>query len=530
MCEVDNLCLPAINAVQNRNENYLTTVTFTPARVLNLIKVLKNSSSAGPDGIPAIFLKKLKFCLSKPISRLFNCIFSLNVVPDVWKHAFVVPIFKKGKSSCIQNYRPISITCDLCKLFERVIKIDLVNFLVANNILNSAQHGFVSKFSTSTNLLQSLNDWTLSIRNGNYCRVAYIDFAKAFDSVCHSKLLFKLSNMGINGSLYNIIQSYLDSRTQQVRIDNCFSSIINIVSGVPQGSVFGPLLFVIYVNDITNCLPDCVNMRLFADDVKLYSVIKCELDIAKFQDGLNNLEVWANEWQLKISISKCCIMDLSRNRNIVSNYSNSLLDANLDCVDKYRDLGVIIDNRLTFKPHILEIVSKAKQRISLIFRTFLTRDSIFLVKSFKSFILPIVDYCSQIWTPYLIHDILLIESIQRGFTKRIPALSGLSYSERLKQLDLQTLERRRLNFALVLCFKIVHSYVNGQLEDYGLVLSKRPSRGHSLKLTYNNPKTNVQKHFFSCRVCDPWNFLGDDLVMSSSVYRFKTKLRTTCKS
>ena len=179
----DNLILPTIDFSLNDKSSHLDKVIFTQERVSHLIKKLKKSNSAGPDGIPSIFLKKLNLCLSKPISTLFNIIFDINIVPDIWKHAFVVPIFKKGKSGLAENYRPISITCELCKLFERVIKMDLVHYLVVNNVLNSAQLGFLSKFSTCTNLLQSLNDWTLSIRNGAYSRVAYVDFAKAFDSV-----------------------------------------------------------------------------------------------------------------------------------------------------------------------------------------------------------------------------------------------------------------------------------------------------------------------------------------------------------
>ena len=137
--------------------------------------------------------------------------------------------------------------------------------------------------------------------------------------------------------------------------------------------------------------------------------------------------------------------------------------------------------KLSFNLHIAELVSKAKQRIALIFRSFLTRDPVVLGKCFKSFILPMIDYyCSQIWTPHLIHDILLIESIQRGFTKRIPSLSGLSYSDRLKELNLTTLERRRLEFDLVLCFKILHGLVGGSISDYGLKLSNRKSREATL--------------------------------------------------
>ena len=146
------------------------------------------------------------------------------------------------------------------------------------------------------------------------------------------------------------------------------------------------------------------------------------------------------------------------------------------------------------------------------------------MQSFKSFILPIVDYCSQVWSPYLIQDIILIESIQRRFTKRIPGLSRLSYTERLTLLNSQTLERRRLEFDLILCFKILREFIQGPSEAYGLVLSQRRSRGHSLKLASIQTKTDLRKFYFASRVRDPWNSLTEELIMSTSIRQFKTGL------
>ena len=178
---------------------------------------------------------------------LFEYICRCELIPNIWKHAYVTPVFKKGKACLAENYRPISLTSVVCKIFESAIKIDLVKFLAVSDLITCDQHDFIAKRSTCTNLLESLNDWTLTMRDGYYTRVAYIDFAKAFDSVCHSKLIYKLSMLGISGSLLALLTSYLDKRTQQVKIQNSLSKSVLINSGVPQGSVLGPVLFVIYI-------------------------------------------------------------------------------------------------------------------------------------------------------------------------------------------------------------------------------------------------------------------------------------------
>ena len=196
----------------------------------------------------------------------------------------------------------------------------------------------------------------------------------------------------------------------------------------------------------------------------------------------------------------------------------------LNNVNKCRDLGVLIDEKLTFRAHVIDLVARAKQRMSLILRSFVSRDPQLLMQSFKSFILPIVDYCSQVWSPYLIQDIILIESIQRRFTKRIPGLARLSYTERLTLLNSQTLERRRLEFDLILCFKILRGFIQGPPEAYGLVLSQRRSRGHSLKIDSNQTKTDLRKFYFASRVREPWNSLTEKLIMSNTIKQFKTGL------
>ena len=229
--------------------------------------------SAGPDGFPSIFFLNLASVLAKPVAMLSDFCFDYGALPKIWKSAVVTLIYKNGVSSSVENYRPISLTCITCKVFETVVKDCMISFLQRHGLINSAQHGFLAGHSTCTNLLQSLNDWTISVKNGNCTRVAHVDFSRAFDSVCHPKLMLKLRGYGFEGPLLTIIKSFLDMRIQCVNINGAHSHSKFMISGVPQGSVLGPLLFIIYINDIVDIFSNNIVSKYFADDAKLYTEV-----------------------------------------------------------------------------------------------------------------------------------------------------------------------------------------------------------------------------------------------------------------
>ena len=323
VCVHDNSIVPLLrNTVCNDS---LSEVNFSSSTLMKLMSNQKSSLPAGPDGLPPLFYKKMASCLAGPCSKIYDAIFKCGNIPAIWKTAFVTPVFKKGKTSLAENYRPISLTCVACKLFESVIKSEMVSFLKDHSLLNSAQHGFVAGHSTTSNMLESLNDWTVNIMNGHYSRVAYIDFAKAFDSVVHSKLIVKCLSLGFSGNLIKIITSFLADRSQKVVIRNAISGSgknrnaisgsENIISGVPQGSVLGPLLFVIFINDLSDVFPSSIVSKYFADDAKLYTEIKSGEDIDRLQHSLDDLSEWAEGWQLSIAIKKCCTMDITIGKN-----------------------------------------------------------------------------------------------------------------------------------------------------------------------------------------------------------------------
>ena len=371
--------------------------------------------------------------------------------------------------------------------------------------------------------MEALNDWTNSLKHGYGTRIVFIDLKRAFDSVSTNKLLFKLSKTGIGGTLLLILNSFLLNRTQCVIVNDVISVTKYLTSGVPQGSVLGPLLFIFYLNDICSCLSGNTTLNCFADDAKLYKEIRSVADIDLLQSDLTNLSRWASDWQLEISVKKCEILDVKPFDELDCNTINDIIIET--CLNK-TDLGIGIDKNLNFSTHIHSIVSRARQRVNLIFRAFKTRNIAYLLRGFNAYVLPIVSYCSSVWSPHKIKDILLLESVLRLFTRRLPGFENLPYGNRLTKLNIQTLERRRLYADLILCFKLVSGACDRPLENYGLqkTSDQRSTRGHDLKLTFSHCRTDSRLYYFGPRVAKIWNCLPYNTVHSQSVNIFKNEI------
>jgi hypothetical protein len=382
-----------------------------------------------------------------------------NYIPPVWLQAYLTPIFKKGNPTDPHNYRPIALTCTICKIMETIIKDQMLDYLLSKKLISKQQHGFIRRHSTTTNLLESTHDWIVGLGGANNIDVVYIDFSKAFDSIVFSKLLFKLQNCGISGKLLAWLSSFLHGRTQCVVLENCFSTMSDIISGVPQGSVLGPILFLIFINDVISICCGNTTVKLFADDLKLYSVYNNMDNSAELQHSIDKLVSWSNEWQLQINLSKCHVLSINRPNTFKSNVSSQyyLNGVILSNVTVANDLGVYVDPNLTFKHHIATVIVKAHQRAGVFFRGFTSRSLDIVRKTFITYIRPILEFNSNVWNPTHKYLIDQIENVQRRFTKRIRSLSHLSYLERLSILELEPLELRRLRFDLVQYFKIFNN-------------------------------------------------------------------------
>ena len=371
---------------------------------------LKKKSAAGPDSLPPILFNQCASSLSFPLSILFRSLIDLHELPSEWKISIITPKFKKGNPSAPQNYRPISLTCTCCKVLETIIANKLLEFLSKSNLLSKSQHGFLKRHSTTTNLLESTKDWTISLTNRKSVVVGYIDFQRAFDTISHPKLLLKLASYGICGNLFLWIKSFISNRHQCVRINSYLSPTLEILSGVPQGSVLGPILFNLFVNDLPDNFEHNVKVKLFADDLKIYSEINSVQDNINFQNHLNVIFEWSVIWQMKISFSKCNIMEYgSYSPQNIFYFSLTPITHSTTI----RDLGILFDHNLKFSQHIHDVIVRSKQRSALIFRSYQSRDTTNLLLEDKTYIRPIAEYASTIWSPSLITLINDMESIQK---------------------------------------------------------------------------------------------------------------------
>jgi len=503
---VDNGILPECVTVA-RNGCTLDYVNFTQSNVLSAIKRLKANLSCGPDDLPPLLFKNIAPAVAAPLAIIFTQLFSVTKVPVRWKEAVITPVFKKGAAGDVSNYRPISLTCVPAKLMERIIADCVLSYLMDNNLLHPAQHGFLKNRSTCTNLLESFNDWTIVLQDNNAVTVVYIDFRKAFDTVSHPKLISKLKSYGISGSLLSWFQEYLNDRSHCTRIGNTYSVFLPMLSGIIQGSVIGPLLFLIFINDLIMLLASVgINVKVFADDMKVYVRVTGSTDLIRLQSALDLLTDWASKWQLQLSVDKCFTLNLGKPKCDVTLHIDSNI---LPVVQTCRDLGVTVCSDLAPAMHIDQIVAKAHQRANNILRCFVSRDPQSLTRAFITYVRPLLEYNSIIWSPYLKQDIDRIEQVQRRFSKRLRGLRTYTYENRLKLLNLPSLELRRLQNDLAWCYRIVFGLTVLKFNEFFEWNPATQTRGHAFKLYKRSCMHRSRAVFFSERVINVWNQLPE---------------------
>ena len=514
----DNGSVPKTPHVNHKN--HISEIVFSPDMVLEAIKKLKPSSSYGPDKVPNLILKRCANELSGPLATLFNFSFQESVLPNSWKSAHVRPLFKNnGDPSDCSNYRPISLTSCICKVMEKIVKSEIVNFCEANHIFPVEQHGFREKYSTVTQILKFCNQITKTVDAKNVRQVdaIYLDFQKAFDKVSHPKLLAKLGNLGISGKLFLWIKSFIIDRSQKVRFENAFSDEKRVSSGVPQGTVLAPLLFILFLHDIPETCK-FGSLKLFADDITMFSEIKCTSDKLKLQSDLDSLVDYTKKWQLSLSIEKCHSMNFGK--KVDAEFLYQIDGKYLNVKNWCKDLGLFLQSSMKPSLHCQSIANKARSRACLIMKCFVTRDNDFLTKMFNVYVRPILEYGCPVWSPWLLKDIDTIESVQRAFTKRYPKLWSLSYTERLSLLDLDSLELRRLRFDIMTCFKILNNMLPLEINDF-FTMSGLNTRQ---KLTKADGRCDERLYFFSNRIVPVYNSLPHEITDIKDFKCFKSML------
>ena len=442
-----------------------------------------------------------------------------GVVPEDWRVANVTPLFKKGGREKTGNYRPVSLTSVVGKLLESVIKDGIAAHLESGEIIGQSQHGFTKGKSCLTNLVEFFEDVTSSVDRGEPVDVVYLDFQKAFDKVPHKRLVYKLKAYGIGGSVLMWIENWLANRKQRVGVNGSFSQWQAVTSGVPQGSVLGPQLFTIYINDLDEGIEG--NISKFADDTKLGGSVSCEEDARRLQGDLDRLGEWANVWQMQYNVDKCEVIHFGGKNRKADYYLNG---GRLGKGEMQRDLGVMVHQSLKVGMQVQQAVKKANGMLAFIAKGFEYRSREVLLQLYRVLVRPHLEYCVQFWSPNLRKDIIAIEGVQRRFTRLIPGMSGLSYEQRLHRLGLYSLEFRRLRGDLIETYKILKGLDRLDAGRLFPMLGRSRTRGHSLRIRGKSFRTEMRRTFFTQRVVGLWNSLPQRVVEASSLAIFKREL------
>lgn len=423
----------------------ISSISINESEVAKILVRLDPSKSAGSDHIHSIFLIKCAESLAVPITIIFKRSIRECIFPQVWKSAFITPTHKKGSKTDATNYRPISKLCIISKVFERIVYDQVYSALKGS--FTPFQHGFLKGRSTVSNLILFNDYLTSAMDSGDQVDVVYTDYSKAFDRIDHIALISKLRNIGIHGDLLRWFSSYISMRSQAIVINSYMSSWVLIPSGVPQGSLLGPLLFVIFVNDISQCLHNS-KLLCFADDMKVFLNITSSVDVQALQEDLSRLDEYCRLNKLDLNPSKCSVTTFSRKRNsILSVYK--LKDQILQQTHVVRDLGVIQDSKLLFDEHISHIVAKASKALGFIMRSSVGFKKAKTLKIlYCTFVRSILEYASQVWNPRYNKYIMRLERVQMKFIKflcfrlHIPYNSD-NYLQLCKQFHILPLSIRR---------------------------------------------------------------------------------------
>ena len=497
--------------------------------ISKILTSLNAWKAMGPDGIHPAVLKNCSNEVATPLRKIFQSSIDQGKLPTDWKRANVTPIFKKGLRTEASNYRPVSLTSQACKVMEKIINMRLQEHIIENELLCQNQHGFTKGRSCLTNLLSALENWTRELDQGNDVDVIYLDFAKAFDSVPHRRLLKKLEGYGIRKKILSWIQDFLQGRQQRVIYNDEASDWSQVMSGVPQGSVLGPTLFILYVMDIPEVIESSVDM--FADDTKIYRAIRNENDAEQLQRDINKIVEWSKTWMMKFNVSKCKHMRISRNNANSDYFMNGETGLQkLETITKEKDLGIYITNNMKVENQCTEAANKANRALGLVNRTFKYHNPRSFTNLYKSYVRPHLEFAIQAWSPYLKKDIQTLEKVQRRATRIIHGMENLTYQERLENTGLYSLECRRQRGDLIETFKILNGLEEIQSENFFTLSHNTSTRGGPQKLFKPRFNTNIRGKFFSQRAVDLWNSLPDNIKKTKTVNSFKASLDRYWKS
>lgn len=499
---------PPILSVVPSSASDICTIEIAETKIFELLRTLDYNKSAGPDDVHPRLLINCASSLVTPICILFKRSISEGIMPKIWKTGTITPIHKKGSKREICNYRPISKLCVLAKIFEKIIHNQVYD--AVKNSFIPQQHGFLKGRSTTSNLITFTDAITKGMDAGGQVDAIYTDYSKAFDRIDHGVLLDKLLAAGIQGDLHRWFTSYVNNRCQTVVL-NGFASISSpIPSGVPQGSILGPLLFVLFINDVGKCFYHS-DFLLFADDMKIFKVINSNDDFDLLQQDLNRFRSYCASNKLDLNVTKCSCITFSRSPTPLQ-YVYKINDQVLTRTNSVIDLGITIDSKLLFDEHIEKIVAKALKSLGFLFR--ITRD-FKTIKTLKilycSLVRSNLEYASQVWNPCYEIYIERLERIQKKFLSFINfkhKIPSLDYVQNCKRHHLLPLAKRREAADLTFLHNILLNVVDSP-DLLSLIKLKTPLRAFSrrnfLRIHTPDCSTNYRKNSYLVRVANVFN-------------------------
>jgi hypothetical protein len=492
--------------------------------VEKLLQNINSNKAAGPDKLPDRVLKEMASEISTVLTHIFNQSLATGQLPKDWIQANIVPVYKKGDKTRAENYRTVSLTSIACKLLEHIVVSGVLKHTDKYKILSVFQHGFRSGHSCETQVLLTAHDLAAAHNRKSQVDMAILDFSKAFDKVPHERLLQKLYHYGIRGNTLAWMRSFLTLRTQSVTIEGEKSSPARVASGVPQGTVLGPMLFLLYIND----LPDNImsRVRLFADDCVLYREIHDPSDAVKLQEDLNTLQQWELTWLMEFNPAKCNVVRFSPTRKpILSDYyiHGTLLERTYT----HRYLGVLFSEDFKWSNHIDELVKKGNRHLGFVRRNTrgLPRD--FKQAAYKSLVRPHMEYCATVWDPHTKKDINRVEQVQRRAARFVNNDYRMtsSVTHMVSKLEWGTLAQRRMISRLTMVYRIIRGEVAIPREYFFTENKSRQLRNNNgIKLHRYKPRTDIDKYAFAQRSVPEWNSLPAHIVNSESTEKFRKLL------
>lgn len=490
---------------------------ITSEGVLAMLLKLDNKKSTGPDGLSNSFLRRYAQQISIFLTALFNFSITSGDVPAGWRIARVAPVHKSGDRLLPKNYRPVSVTSSCCKLLEHVVVTFIQDFVNKNNILSPHQHGFRRGLSTTTQLISTVHKISSVLDQSGQIDVLFLDLSKAFDRVPHGKLLYKLECIGLPLYIIRWIASYLADRKQFVEIDHCPSSALSVTSGVPQGSVLGPLLFLLYVNDLMDVVPHDVSISMFADDCAVFKEISSTNDHLLLQKTLLAIDDWCMRWGMALNSEKTVLLRVTR-KKCPSSFSYILHQEPVLEVSQYKYLGVTLTRKLTWSEHILDISSSALRKLWFLKRKLKNAPISTKMLAYNTCVRSKLEYAAEVWDPHFKKDVMQLERVQR---KAIRFIFGKyrrhdSPSLLMQKYNVLTLETRRKVSRLGFLHNCLVGKTKLLLPNCIKPLTSRKTRhNHEYSLSPIFARTDTHKYTFFPRTVSEWNSLPREVFESA---------------